>query len=174
MTNANKLPLPPAEVPVQSDSTLLAPRFRDAVARVIEDMRAWGYTPIVFETLRTTERQAFLHGFGRTYDDGRGVVTHSATADDTWHGYGLAVDIICAKKKWNAPPDFWHVLGTSARRHGLVWGGDWNGDWSVTDETFMDRPHIQWGAMRRSPSSRAVELKAKGGLPEVWSEVRAV
>lgn len=170
----NKLPLPPVEVAVQSDIALLAPRFRDAVGRVIADMRAWEYTPVVFETLRTTERQKFLYGFGRGYDDGRGIITHSATADDTWHGYGLAVDIICKRRQWSPAPDFWHVLGCSARRHGLVWGGDWNGDWSISDETFVDRPHIQWGAMRRSPSSRAVELKKSGGLPAVWQAVSAI
>lgn len=169
-----KLPLPPAEVPVQSDMSLLAPRFREAVGRVIADMRVWEYTPVVFETLRTNERQAFLYGFGRDYDDGRGTVTQSATAHDTWHGYGLAVDIICMRRKWSAAPDFWHVLGTSARRHGLVWGGDWNGDWSISDESFVDRPHIQWGAMRRSPSSKAVELKKSGGLIEVWNAVSAL
>ena len=170
----SKLPLPPAEVPVQSDMALLAPFFREAVERVVEDMKAWGYTPQVFETMRTNERQAFLHGFGRLYDDGRGVVTHSQTADDTWHGYGLAVDIICARRKWAVGPHFWNVLGTSARRHGLVWGGDWNSDWSISDEKFSDRPHIQWGAMRRSPSAHAAKLRTDGGMIAVWSAVAAM
>ena len=108
----------------------------------------------VFETLRTDDRQRFLYGFGREYDDGRGVVTNSRTAMDTWHGFGLAVDIVDRAKLWNAPDDFWWVLGTSARRHGLVWGADWNGNWSSADERFMDRPHIQWGnGMRRRPSA---------------------
>lgn len=170
----SKLPLPPREVPVQSSMDGLAPFFREAVERVVADLKAWDYTPQVFETMRTTERQAFLYGFGRTWDDGRGVVTHSQTADDTWHGYGLAVDIICARLKWNAPLNFWYVLGTSARRHGLVWGGDWNTDWSVSDEKFADRPHIQWGAMRRSPSAKAVEVRTKGGLIAVWATVAAM
>ena len=174
MKDRDKLPLPPAEVPVQSNMDGLAPRFRDAVDRVIADMRAWGYTPLVFETLRTNARQSFLYGFGREYDDGRGIVTKSSSADDTWHGYGLAVDIVCSRRRWSAAPDFWHVLGCSARRHGLVWGGDWNGDWSISDETFMDRPHIQWGAMRRSPSSKAIELNKSGGLVAVWHAVSAL
>ncbi len=152
----------------------LAPRFREAVGRVCADLTAWGYSPRVFETLRTDARQQFLYGFGRYYDDGRGVVTHSRTADETWHGFGLAADIICAKRLWNAPRDFWEVLGTSARRHSLVWGADWNSDWSSNDERFTDRPHIQWGApMRRSPSVRAVELRRTGGLAAVWAEVGA-
>ena len=170
----SRLPAPPAEVPVESSVHTLAPRFREAVGRVCADLTAWGYAPRVFETLRTDARQRFLFGFGRTYDDGRGVVTQSATAIDTWHGYGLAVDIICARRLWNAPRDFWEVLGCSARRHGLVWGGDWNGDWSSTDERFVDRPHIQWGApARRSPSARAAEMLRTGGMAAVWAEVDA-
>lgn len=168
------LPRPPIEVPVTNTTTVLAPQFRAAVERVLADMVAWGYTPRVFETLRTDERQAFLYGFGRQYDDGRGIVTHSATGDDTWHGYGLAADIVCEKKLWSAPADFWHVLGCSARRHGLVWGGDWNGDWSSADERFVDRPHIQWGKpMRRSPSANAIAIRQSHGTSAVWAAVGA-
>lgn len=168
------LPRPPAEVPVESSVHLLAPRFREAVGRVVADLRAWTYNPLVFETLRSDARQSFLYGFGRDYDDGRGVVTQSRTAVDTWHGYGLAVDIICADRKWGAPEDFWQVLGVSARRHGLVWGADWNGNWSSGDERFIDRPHIQWGApMRRSPSPNAAELLRTRGMQAVWAEVGA-
>lgn len=168
------LPKPPVEVPVNADLQTLAPTFRACVGLVCADMVAWGYTPRVFETLRTDDRQRFLYGFGREYDDGRGVVTNSRTAMDTWHGFGLAVDIVDRAKLWNAPDDFWWVLGTSARRHGLVWGADWNGNWSSADERFMDRPHIQWGnGMRRRPSALAVELLRTRGLAAVWAEVGA-
>lgn len=168
------LPAAPAEVPVIASMDALAPRFRAVVEQVLADLRAWGYTPRVFETLRTEGRQQFLYGFGRRYDDGRGIVTQSATSADTWHGYGLAVDIICATRRWDAPRDFWEVLGCSARRHGLVWGGDWNGDWNTADERFSDRPHIQWGSgMRRSPSTNAVEIVTRGGLPGLWQTVNA-
>lgn len=167
------LPTPPREIPVNASLDVLAPAFRARVELVLADMRAWGYTPRVFETLRTNARQNYLYGFGREYDDGRGVVTHSQTVGDTWHGFGLAVDIVCAVKLWGAKPDFWYVLGTSARRHGLVWGGDWNNDWNSADERFMDRPHIQWGNMRRSPSLNASAILTRGGMIAVWREVRA-
>ena len=115
-----------------------------------------------------------LDGVIQEVEEERQTQSDSQTADDTWHGYGLAVDIICMRNKWNVGPHFWHTLGTSARRHGLVWGGDWNTDWSVIDETFSDRPHIQWGAMRRSPSAKAVEIRGKGGLIAVWATVAAM
>jgi hypothetical protein len=169
------LPAPPAEVPVDDRLDRLAPAFRAAVGRVCADLRAWGYTPRIFETARTDARQRYLHGFGRRYDDGRGVVTHSETADDTWHGFGLAADIICAHQRWSAPWHFWATLGLSARRHGLVWGGDWNSNGRSDDERFVDRPHIQWGPpMRRSPSSRAAQLRDQDGLEAVWREVGAL
>ena len=121
----------------------------------------------LYETLRTDPRQQWLFGFGRRYSDGRGIVTNSEDADETWHGFGLAVDIVHARRYWLAPEEFWASLGSAARRHGLVWGGDW--------PSFPDRPHLQWGGrMRRSPSPRAARLRESGGLPAVWAEVGAL
>lgn len=156
----------PREVPATRNLAVLAPKFRSAVERVLGTLRGLGYNPMVFETLRTSDRQRFLHGFGRLYDDGRGVVTHSEDADETWHGYGLAVDIICGDTRWNAPAAFWDALGRACERERLEWGGSWR---------FVDRPHVQWGApMRRSPSPRAGRLLALGGPPAVWREVGAL
>ena len=152
----------------------LAPRFREAVERVLERMRADGHDPLVFETLRTEQRQQFIYGFGREYDDGRGVVTHSESAADTWHGYGLAVDIVSASKLWSASKQFWISLGIAVREEGLIWGADWNSNGRSDDERFVDRPHVQWGnGMRRSPSSKAVQLMATGGYQAVWAAVGA-
>lgn len=157
---------------------VLAPKFRLEVDRVIHDLVHDGLDAVVYETLRTNERQAYLFGFGRLYSDGRGVVTHSRTADQTWHGFGLAADIISRKHGWDAPAAFWQALGDRARARGLRWGFDWDMDGVPTDadpdERFADRPHVQWGApMRRSPSPRAVQLRATGGLEAVWREVGA-
>ena len=169
-----RLPAPPAEVPVQRSLDGLAPKFRAAVERVVAQMEADGHDPWVFETLRTEARQSFLHGFGRDYDDGRGIVTHSDSAADTWHGYGLAVDIISKSKRWGASRQFWLSLGAACADEGLTWGADWNRNGRSDDERFVDRPHIQWGnGMRRSPSSRAVTLQQQGGNEAVWAAVGA-
>jgi hypothetical protein len=170
----SRLPAPPTEVPVHRSLDGLAPKFRAAVERVLTAMRADGHDPVVFETIRTDARQEFLHGFGRAYDDGRGVVTHSQSAADTWHGYGLAVDIVSGSRRWAAGAGFWTSLGTHARREGLVWGADWNSNGRSDDERFLDRPHVQWGnGMRRSPSSKAMALQLTGGNPAVWAVVGA-
>ena len=42
---------------------------------IVKEMADAGHNAKVFETLRTAERQEFLYGFGRQYDDGRGTVT---------------------------------------------------------------------------------------------------
>ena len=167
------LPKAPAEVPRVSALEDLAPGFRVKLEAVLDGMRAASYDPIVFETLRTDERQRFIYGFGREYDDGRGIVTHSSDADETWHGFGLAADVISRSKLWNAPPEFWTVLGRECRAQGLTWGGDWNGN-ELADETFVDRPQVQCGPpMRRSPSPKAARLQAEGGNAAVWAEVGA-
>lgn len=158
------LPKPPAEVPVCRELSACAPKFRLAVDRTLYAMRAEGFDPVVAETLRTRERQAFLYGFGRTYDDGRGIVTKAATAALSWHGYGLAADIISRASGWNARPAFWEALGLHALAHGLTWGGTWKA---------RDLPHVQWGKCRQSPSARATSLFAAGAIEAVWREVDA-
>ncbi len=170
-----RLPLPPAEVPANNDRSTLAPLFARRLTSVLQDMEAAGFDPIIFETLRTPERQQFIYGFGRTYDDGRGIVTHSSDADETWHGFGLAADIISKSAKWDAPSKFWSALGAACMARGLTWGGDWNRDGRSVDERFVDRPHVQFGPpMRRSPSPRAARLLADGGFVAVWREVGAL
>lgn len=159
-----KLPKPPAEPERIASLDGLAPRFRAAVERMLAEMRAAGFKPVVYESLRTNERQAWLHGFGRTWDDGRGKVTQVATAEYGWHLYGLAVDIVCAKTGWD-DPKFFRALGAAAKDEGLEWGGSW---------PMRDMPHVQFGhPMRRSPSARAVELRRAGGNEAVWKAVGA-
>jgi hypothetical protein len=156
-----KLPLPPLVVPVDQSLDGLAPKFRACVENILKAMP----DAMVYETLRTDARQSYLYGFGRDWDDGRGVVTHSETAQDTWHHYGLACDIIHKTRGWGAPTAWWDQLGAEAKKLGLVWGGNW---------TFHDDPHVQWGApMRRSPSPSAAKLQAEGGNAAVWKVVGA-
>jgi len=60
-------------VPVDRRLEVLAPAFRRKIDAVLE---AVPYATVA-ETLRTDARQQFLYGFGRDYDDGRGIVTHT-------------------------------------------------------------------------------------------------
>lgn len=156
----------PDEPPRQSSVVGLAPKFRRAVEAIVDEMQEKGYKVRVFETLRSNERQAFLYGFGREYDDGRGPVTRARTAESGWHFYGLAADLVeDDSSPWIAPQKFWQELGLIAEQHGCTWGGRWE---------RVDFPHVQWGPCRRSPSHRAAELYRTGGRESVWQEVGAL
>jgi hypothetical protein len=161
------LPTPPPEVPIDTSLDALAPKFRAKVEELLTQLTAKGWDPVVAESVRSNARQQYLYGFGRQYDDDRGIVTNSQDGDETWHHFGLAVDIISKSKQWDAPPRFWNDLGATAIALGLSWGGLW--------VSFADRPHVQHGPpMRQSPSPRAARLLADGGMEAVWKEVQAI
>lgn len=159
------LPKPPAEVPVISRVNALAPKMQDAVLAIVKEMADAGHNAKVFETLRTEERQAFLYGFGRTYDDGRGTVTKVEDAWKGWHAFGLAVDIVQNDKSpWDAPQSFWQALGKLAEKHNLTWGGRWK---------FLDLPHSQWGGAPTSPTALDRALAKESGIEAVWAKYGA-
>jgi hypothetical protein len=169
-----RLPPPPPMVACCSNVAVLAPKFRDAVARILARLDELGMKGRVAETLRTNARQQYLYGFGRDYDDDRGVVTQSDNAFTTWHGYGLAVDIVSATLEWAAPTTFWEALARLALTEGLTSGADWNRN-GLHDEKFCDRPHVQWycPGMHVAPSDHARALVEQAGIEAVWKEVGA-
>jgi peptidoglycan L-alanyl-D-glutamate endopeptidase CwlK len=159
------LPKPPEAVPVSRDLLLLAPGFKSKVDLLLNYMKDRGQDPKVFEAFRTDARQKYLYGLGRLYQGS--IVTHAATAKDTWHGYGLAVDIIDRKKNWDAPMQFWTTLRDGCKFLKLTWGGDWNGN-GIKDETFIDMPHVQLGNCPRSPKPSDYELVRTQGIKAIW------
>ena len=138
-----------------------APQFAAALEAAIAEVP----NAVIFETLRTNERQQWLAGFGVQYDDGRGVVTHAQTVEYGWHGFGLAADVIHATKEWDAGPGWWNDLADAFERHGLTAGGRWK---------MADKPHCQWGKCRTTPSDMARSLYANGGNAAVWAAVGAL
>lgn len=153
----------PAPHAVQSDLRLLAPRFGLALADALNALHRRGIDAVVYETLRTPARQAWLYAQGRTAPGD--VVTNAATVWTSWHGYALAADVISASQGWGAPAEWWQAMTREMKARGLVCGADWQ---------MRDLPHVQWGRpMRTSPSPRAHELYVAGGLAAVWAEVRA-
>lgn len=153
----------PPEPPRHSDHRECAPQFAAAVDRVLDRMKANGFDAIVYEAIRSEARQGWLYGFGRDYDDGRGIVTHAATAWGGWHVFGLAVDIISAAHGWDSPV-FFAALKNAYEAEGLTAGASWQ---------MKDMPHGQWGKCRTTPSHEAAELYDNGGMPAVWTAVGA-
>lgn len=159
-----KLPLPPTEPARVSSLAGCMPEFAAAVGKVTAGMRDRGFSVMVFESLRTDERQTWLYGFGREYDDGRGPVTKAPTAVNGWHRYGLACDIVEADNSpWVAPQAFWQSLGELAEANGLTWGGRWK---------VVDLPHIQWGKCPASPTAQDIALLRAAGPTAVWRKYR--
>lgn len=174
-----KLPPPPLEVQVCRDLDLLAPKFAAALHRVLMRLIAKDWHPKVLETHRTEERAKYLYGFGREYDDGRGIVTNVPTALKGWHGFGLAADIGDRRYPDGAPAQFYADLRECAEAEGLTSGSDWDRDGIPVpqdpDEHFCDNPHVQWfcPGMHVSPSPHAAALLASGGVEAVWRELHA-
>lgn len=152
----------PKEVPVQRALDFCAPDFVRRVRLMMADLEG-GPPEMVFETLRTEERQTFLYEFGRSYDDGRGIVTRAKSALYSWHGFGMAIDVVEKDATpWQVPDGFWDALGTAAEKHGLVWGGRW---------TKPDRPHVQAGGLVPvSPTDDDRALYHAHGLSAVWKK----
>jgi hypothetical protein len=153
-----------SEVPVDRDLAKLAPAFLVRVQHVVADLQASGFDPWVFEAVRTAERQAYLWKKGR--DLPGSIVTKAKSHLQSWHGHGLAVDIISKSLLWNAPATFWTALGASCKVHGLTWGGVWL--------KMPDRPHCQWGECPASPTTEDKTRTASEGMEATWFVYHAV
>lgn len=99
-------------------------------------------------TLRTFAEQDALYAQGRTTS---GKIVTNAKGSQSYHCYGLAVDIVLLVDKdrngsfesasWETDVDFdrdgvadWMEVVAIFKRHGWEWGGDWK---------FSDKPHFQ-------------------------------
>jgi peptidoglycan LD-endopeptidase CwlK len=99
-------------------------------------------------TLRTEKEQNDLYAKGRTTP---GPKVTNAKAFESYHNYGLAVDIVLLVDKdkngsyesasWETDVDFdgdgvsdWMEVVKVFKKYGWVWGGDWK---------FLDKPHFE-------------------------------
>ena len=159
-------PVPP-EPPRIVSLDGLAPAFRRKLEIVLANLEHAGLSPEINETLRTSERQRWLYGMGREYDDGRGIVTHAMDATASWHHYGLAADIMDGAHGWDDTPHaFWEQLAAAVHAEGLTSGAEWS---------HKDLPHVQFhvDGMRVTPSPHAADLQARGGNALVWHALQA-
>lgn len=146
---------------------LLAPAFEAAVRAAIDECNspANNLNAIVYETYRSNELQAIYFARGRTVRPPATPVTNASSNLYSWHGYGLAVDVIHATQGWTPERHGWfHDVAAIFKRHGCKWGGDW---------TSPDPPHFQWGRCKASPSDLARELLRTRGIEAVWEAVGA-
>lgn len=99
-------------------------------------------------TLRTFAEQDGLYAQGRT---AKGPVVTNAKGGQSYHNYGLAIDIVLVVDKdgngsyetasWDTKTDFdkdgkadWREVVNIFKQYGWEWGGEWK---------FVDAPHFQ-------------------------------
>jgi peptidoglycan L-alanyl-D-glutamate endopeptidase CwlK len=161
-----------------------------AVRQALAQCAAIGRDAWVEEGCRSQELQDLYWRRGRPpTPEWPAPVTYARDALSSWHGYGLAVDVISRSRLWFAPrrilaatPEALHQERLRCRAErlafyaaivpifkavGLAWGGDWR-------PPHEDPPHFQWGACKPSPSERARVLLREGGMERVWREVGAL
>ena len=148
-----------------NDVNTLAPKFRAAVEKSIAECVAKGIDAMVYEAYRSQELQSLYYQRGRTVVPPRDTVTNAASNLFSWHGYGLAVDVVSRAKGWDQPETWFASVAEVFRANGCRWGGEWK---------MKDLPHFQWGLCKPSPSDRARELISTAGLRAVWEAVGAL
>lgn len=137
-----------------------------AVEQLLTACGVYGLDAYVYEGVRSAELQALYYHRGRppTAAYPR-PVTNARSNLYSWHGYGLAVDIISRTQRWDAPESWFRQVADLAKQCGLDWGGDWK---------QRDLPHFQWGRCRASPSDLARTIYHQHGLEAVWRIVGAL
>ena len=124
------------------------------VTALLEQCEAAGIPCDVVQSTRTMSEQERIYAQGRTAP---GNVVSNAKPGDSYHNYGLAVDIVPrvyrSLPSWNPSGPLWARVGEIGKNIGLEWGGDWSS---------KDLPHFQLTA---APLS---ELKA------YWKKFQAV
>jgi peptidoglycan L-alanyl-D-glutamate endopeptidase CwlK len=150
-----------------NDVDYLAPLFRAAVERAIAECNdpINNLSAMVYETYRSNELQEVYYARGREVIPPPEPVTNARTNLYSWHGYGLAVDVIHKSKGWDPGDKWFRDVAAIFKKHGCKWGGDW---------TSPDRPHFQWGKCKPSPSPVARELMTTRGVEAVWEAVGAI
>ncbi len=146
----------------------LAPMFADSVRAAIKECNEMqGLQAMVYEAYRSQELQAEYYKRGRTVIPPIRTVTNAPTNLHSWHGYGLAVDVVHQQNLWSPPEgDAWFgKVAAVFKRYGCNWGGDW---------TQADLPHFQWGKCSASPSEQARALLQTQGFGAVWEKVGAL
>jgi peptidoglycan L-alanyl-D-glutamate endopeptidase CwlK len=142
---------------------LLHPKLRDEALEMYDEIvdALTGSAACRFAyTLRTFAEQDVLYAQGRSKP---GKVVTNAKGGQSYHNYGLAIDIVLLVDKdkngsfetasWDVKTDFdkdakadWMEVVQIFKRYGYEWGGEWK---------FKDDPHFQ-----KSFGKSIYELKA--------------
>lgn len=121
------------------------PKFQPLVEKLVKNCLAEGISIKVYFGLRSWAEQDAIYQrpTNGKDDDGDGKIDEAdekvtnARAGQSFHNYGLAVDvvpIVGGKAVWN-DGELWERVGKVGEALGLEWGGRWK---------FVDKPHFQY------------------------------
>ena len=154
--------------------TALHPKVVTALTQTITEAKARGMTVAMHSGLRSSEAQEKLYALGRTVEnpDGKsekkplGNIITNARAYDSWHNFGLAVDIVFKDTKgnwtWKKTAEQWAELGVVGEIFGFAWGGHWT--------KFPDYPHFQIRG-KLANIQQAKKILLEEGVEKLWSYV---
>jgi hypothetical protein len=135
----------------------LHPVFKLRVDSVLSELTTKGWQPVVVYGRRTPEQQQKLVEQGVGGKSSWHVATTEARLANPDRSLvevvrGCAADVIDRRWAWGGPcsskdHQFWKDLGTTAKSHGLEWGGDWK---------KRDVAHIQMKFVEDRPLSSVV------------------
>ncbi len=141
--------------------TKLYPNLQAKVQVLIENAHKKGLDVWIVQGMRTIEQQNELYEQGRTKGK-KGKTVTNAKGGESYHNYGLAVDVVFHGSEPYGESHNWKALGEAGKEAGLEWGGGW--------KSFPDRPHFQISGLKLS------QLKswyADGGMENVWKNISA-
>lgn len=148
---------------------LLHPKLRDEALEMYDEIveALTGSAACRFAyTLRTFAEQDVLYAQGRSKP---GKVVTNAKGGQSYHNYGLAIDIVLLVDKdkngsfetasWDVKTDFdkdakadWMEVVQIFKRYGYEWGGEWK---------FKDDPHFQKSLGKSIYELRALHTAGK-------------
>ena len=160
------LPGSPASSISQQRLARVHPALAERVRVMAELLAKAGTEIMVTQGLRTWAEQDALYAKGRTAPPiGKKYVVTKARGGESYHNFGLAVDIVVLdalrKADWDVSHPGWAAAGRTGQSVGLEWGGMWKG--------FKDIPHFQYTGGLGLEQCR--ELYRAGGLVSVWAKV---
>lgn len=139
---------------ISRSPALLFPPFAARVAAGLTEARAAGLEAHVFEAWRPAARQAYLYAAGRTTP---GPKVTNAQAWESWHQFGLAVDL---------------AFGGPGR---WTWKGDWPALRAIMVNAGLrslapqEEAHFEWATPMKVAA--AAELARRDGMLSLWQKI---
>lgn len=145
---------------IHNSLDLVWPPFAELVSELIDEMHHENYKVIILESYRSPVRQNQLFAKGRVRP---GKIITNARGWQSWHQYGLAVDLIfdsnpCKKGIQGPYSGDFELLGRIAQDLRMEWGGRWG-----------DKGHVQYRGGVSIDQARSIQ--AREGILGLWGEL---